>query len=102
MLTKEELRAKYGTDYYFVVGGNYGQRTSNGGMSEEEAIREYESRRTWSCSSLCGRRMKPKATYIVICVPSDTLGRVCYRGWIDEKRYRWDTDEQSLRVERLA
>ena len=99
MQTIEQLRKKYGYDYYFVVGGNFGERTSNSGMSEEDAIKEYESRKVWECTNKCNKRQKPKAAYIIICVPSETCGRFCYRGWIDDSRFCWDdSDDDSLRV----
>jgi hypothetical protein len=100
MMGIEELRRRYGADYYFIVGGNYGERTSCGGMSEAEVVTEYEDRGVWRCSRWCNSRRKPRAAYIIVCVPSP-CGRSCYRGWIDEKRYRWDGGPLSLRVARL-
>ena len=83
--TAEELRRQYGPDVYLVVAGSKGDKCPDPAMSESEAIAWYE-------------RDGGKAVYTVACVPSETKGRICHRGWIRDG-WKWIGDGDSLAVD---
>lgn len=84
-----QLCKKFGQDNYPRVFGTLGQLCFDVKVSDSEAIERYA-------------RHGGEAHAIVRCVPSKTLGYLCYRGWIDDTKYRWDpTDPESMRYERL-
>ena len=99
--TKSQLIKKYGHNYWFIVGGNFGERVSCDEMSEAEAIREYESRRIWSCTKFHDSAEKPKAAYIIIC-QSERNGGGLRRGWIDDTHFEWDNEPCSDGTESIS
>ena len=85
-MTEAQVREKYGADAYLVVCGTLGDKFPDGCKSEEEAVRLYEE-------------AGGKAACIIVCVPSETHGRLCYRGWIDDTKWKWHDDGDSLAID---
>ena len=94
MRTREQLERLHGRDCYLIVAGTQGLWTMNNGMSEADAVERYEH------PDPAFAHKPGKAFATIVCIPSETCGRTCVRGWIRDG-YRWDaSDPESLRVER--
>lgn len=82
--TAAQLRKQYGQDVYLVVSGSIGDMCPDPSVSEAEAISRYE-------------KAGGKAVCTIVCLPSETLGRICYRGWV-ANGWMWDPNRpDSLR-----
>lgn len=102
--TKDQLKSEYRFCAVSLrVCGNFGEIEATA-ADEAEAVKEYENPERWKFESstiklLC-HGFKPKASAILVRA-SDWDGRSQYfRGWIDEKRFKWDDDPESLRYEK--
>ena len=98
--TLAQLKADYpGCDCSFIVGGSYGELHLSSGMSEADAIREYERPERWFAER---RRGKPRALYVICRLTSWEEFAGYEKGWIDETKLVWDPDLDSLRVLKVA
>lgn len=104
--TEDQLKSEYGfCSVSLRVCGNFGDMESTC-HDEEGAVRQYEDPRRWQFSGnaarLLRRGRKPKAAGIIIRA-TDWDGHPFYfRGWIDEKKWKWAEGKESLRIERLT
>lgn len=102
--TREQLKAEHQLcSISLRVCGNFGEMEATA-TDEAEAVKEYENPERWkfetSTIRLLSRGFKPKASAIIVRA-SDWDGHPFYfRGWIDEKRFKWDDDPESLRYEK--
>lgn len=102
--TREQLRREHGgLDVSLRVCGNFGEMEATA-ADEADAVKEYENPERWKFESstlrLLRRGFKPKASAIIVRA-SDWDGRSqCFRGWIDESRFKWDDGPESLRYEK--
>lgn len=102
--TREQLRREHsGLDISLRVCGNFGEMEATA-ADEAAAVKEYENPERWKFESstikLLHRGFKPKASAIIVRV-SDWDGNPFYfRGWIDEKKWKWADGKESLRIER--
>lgn len=102
--TREQLRKEHsGLDISLRVCGNFGDMEATA-ADEAAAVKEYENPERWKFESstirLLRRGFKPKASAIIIRA-TDWDGHPFYfRGWVDEKKWKWADGKESLRIER--
>lgn len=102
--TKDQLNAEYRfCSVSLRVCGNFGDMEATA-ADEAAAVKEYENPERWKFESstikLLRRGFKPKASAIIIRA-TDWDGHPFYfRGWVDEKKWKWADGKESLRIER--
>lgn len=102
--TKDQLNAEYRfCSVSLRVCGNFGDMEATA-ADEAAAVKEYENPERWKFESstvrLLRRGFKPKASAIIIRA-TDWDGHPFYfRGWIDDKKWKWADGKESLRIER--
>ena len=102
--TREQLRREHsGLDISLRVCGNFGEMEATA-TDEAAAVKEYENPERWKFESstikLLRRGFKPKASAIIVRASVWDGNPFYFRGWIDEKKWKWADGKESLRIER--